>query len=132
MPEGATERASPALSAPGLLLPLESAPPLAGLAALSAFAAMLLNQVLLPGLGSEHNTMMLSRLARAGQFAANLAVISSLITLAFCAVSVARGQPGLTTFRRVLWVLLSLVLLRAAVIATFFERVETTRGDVYL
>jgi hypothetical protein len=133
MPEGATERASPAFGGTtGFFLPLESAPPLAGLAALSAFAAMVLNQVLLPGLGSDHNALLLSRLARAGQFAANLAVISGLVTLCFCALSVARGQPGLTTFRRVLWVLLALVLLRAAAIATLFERVETTRGNVYL
>jgi hypothetical protein len=113
-------------------LPLEMAPPLAGLAALSAFAAMLLNQVLMPGLGTEHNTLLLSRISRAGQFAANLAVISGLVSFVFCVVSVARGQTTLTLFRRVLWVLLAIVLLRAAVIATLFERVETTRENVYL
>jgi hypothetical protein len=113
-------------------LPLEVAPPLAGLAALAAFAAMLLNQVLLPGLGTEHNTLLLSRLSRAGQFAANLAVISGLVSFAFCVVSVARGQTTLTLFRKVLWVLLATVLLRAAVIATLFERGETTRENVYL
>jgi hypothetical protein len=93
---------------------------------------MLLNQVLLPGLGAEHNTLLLSRLARAGQFAANLAVISGLVSLVFCALAVARGQTADTLFRRVLWVLLALVLLRAAAIATLFERVETTRENVYL
>ncbi len=136
MPEGAhpAERAVPALRSSGFdaFLPVESAPPLAGLAALSAFAAMLLNQVLLPGLGTEQNPLLLGRLARAGQFAANLAVISGVVSLVFCAVSVARGKPDLPMVRRVFWVLLSLVLLRAAVIATLFERVETTRENVYL
>jgi hypothetical protein len=113
-------------------LPLETAPPLAGLAALAAFAGMLLNQVLLPGLGTEHNTALLSQLARAGQFAANLAVISGSVSFLFCVVAVARGQTSLTVFRRVLWVMLALVLLRAATIATLLERVETTRENVYL
>jgi hypothetical protein len=137
MPEGApttSARAAPALRASGfeVFLPVASAPPLAGLAALAAFAAMVLNQVLLPGLGTEQNPLLLGRLARAGQFAANLAVISGLVAFVFCAISVARGQPPLAMVRRVLWVLLALVLLRAAVIATLFERVETTRENVYL
>jgi hypothetical protein len=113
-------------------LPLEKAPPLAGLAALAAFAAMLLNQVLLPGLGSAHNTELLSYLGRYGQFAANLATISGSVALVFCLFALARGETALTVFRRVLWVMLSVVLLRAAAIATFWDRAETTRENVYL
>jgi hypothetical protein len=142
MPEGASESASqgagehaaPVATRTGFegFLPLENAPPLAGLAALSAFAAMLLNQVLMPGLGAEHNTDLLSRISRGGQFAANLAVISGLVSYLFCVIGIARGQTPLTVFRRVLWVMLSVLLLRAATIATLFERVETTRENVYL
>src|SRR3954466_4015449 len=65
-------------------LPLETAPPLAGVAALAAFAAMLLNQVLLPGLGSAHNTDLLSMIGKSGRFAANLATIAGAVALVFC------------------------------------------------
>jgi hypothetical protein len=133
MAEGASQRATPALAATGFdaLLPRDTAPPLAGLAACAAFVAMVLNQVLLPGLGTDANPLLLGKLARAGQFAANLAVISGLIALVFAALAVVRNA-ALPPFRRVLWVMLALVLLRAAVIATLFDRVETTRENVYL
>lgn len=109
-----------------------AAPPLSGLAALAAFAAMLLNQVLLPGLGTDGDPTWLSRLARAGQFSANLAVFSGVIALTLCSVEVVRGQAALVFRRRVLWVILAVVLLRAALVATLFERGETTREHVYL
>lgn len=158
MPEGVSDRAvsgaaasesvSPASAAAGsraavdhepklpggfeTFLPLENAPPLAGVAALAAFAAMLLNQVLLPGLGSAHNSELLSRLGKYGQFSANLATIAGSVALVFCVFALARGQTALTVFRRVLWVMLSVVLLRAAAIATLWDRAETTRENVYL
>jgi uncharacterized membrane protein YoaT (DUF817 family) len=136
MADSAPQRADsrPAVRAPNPtpFMPLEAAPPLSGLAALAAFAAMLLNQVLLPGLGTDGDPTLLSRLARAGQFAANLAVFCGVIALTLCAVEVARGQVALVIRRRVLWAILTVVLLRAALIATLFERGETTRENVYL
>jgi hypothetical protein len=137
MADSASQRAETRVQAAGVgrpspFLPTETAPPLAGLAALAAFAAMVLNQVLLPGLGSDNNPLLMSRLARAGQFAANLSVISGLIALTLCMLSVVWGQPPLPLRRRVMWVVLSVVLLRAAVIATLGDRLETTRENVYL
>lgn len=111
---------------------LREAPVLAGLCALAALVAMALNQLALPALGARGVPLLVSRLARAGQFAENLAVFAGVISLVASAVPVARRQVGLSRTRRVFGVVLMALLLRAVVIATLLERQSTTKENVYL
>lgn len=111
---------------------LAIAPPLAGMCAMAALCAMALNQVALPTLPGGPKHALFSVLGQAGRFSANLAVIAGSIALLASAIGALRAPAFTSLRRRVLLVMFLTLLLRAVVIATLFERDETTRENVYL
>jgi hypothetical protein len=110
----------------------DEALPLSGLSAFAALCAMTVNQLVLPAMGVGANRTAFVRLERAGQFAANLAVIAGFIAMIFGVVSVVRGEPRLSKRRKILGLLFGALLMRAVVVATLFDRTATTTENVYL
>ncbi|MDH5671577.1 MAG: hypothetical protein OEZ06_05465 [Myxococcales bacterium] len=103
-----------------------SGPPLAWLAALSAFAAMAINQVLLPAFSDPANRTALLRLARWGDFATNLATVAGLIALSFGLVAFIRHSTAVSLRQRLLLASFSGMFVPAIAVATLFERQRTT------
>jgi hypothetical protein len=111
-------------------LPLEVVPPLATLAALAAFASMVLNQLVLPSLGNGVHSPHFSRVAQAGRFAANLAVTTGLITLISCVAWALIGRPKLP-LRRQLFTFTAAGLLAYVTLSALLFTGFATREQIY-
>jgi hypothetical protein len=111
-------------------LPLEVVPPLSAFAALTAFASMVLNQLILPGLESGVRSPHFDRLAQAGRFAANLAVTTGLITLVSCVAWALLGRPRLPVRRQLFTFTAAGVLVYVAVSALLFSG-SASREQIY-
>ncbi len=127
-PQGTVSRAVAVAPRTGF----EVAPPLVGLCALAATCSMALNQVALPVLGTHAAALVTMRVARAGAFFENLAVIAGTIALLAGVLSVVRAGAGVSLPRRAFGLVLLVLLLRAVAIATLRERQDTTSENVYL
>src|SRR5262249_43194585 len=111
-------------------LPLEVVPPLAGLAACAALASMLLNQLVLPSLGSGVRSPHYPTIAQAGRFTANLAVTTGLITLVSCVAWSLLGRPRLPLRRQLFAFTAAGVLAYVAISAWLFQGVAS-REQIY-
>lgn len=111
--------------------PLDVVPPLASLAAVAALLAMILNQLVLPGLGAGARAAQFTKLAHAARFFANLSVTAGLITLVSCVSWVLLGQPRLTTRRQLFVFVASGVLIHIALNAMLFDPLAASRTQIY-
>ncbi|MFI5308617.1 MAG: hypothetical protein ACHQ53_14755 [Polyangiales bacterium] len=105
-------------------------PPLAWLAASAAFASMLVNQLLLPGLGEHARRELLDTLDHVGRFATNLTAISGLIALGFGLLAFVRYSTMLELRHRLLIGAFAGIFLPTIAIATLLERHTTTAQSV--
>jgi hypothetical protein len=110
-------------------LPIEVVPPLASLAALAALFSMVLNQLVLPGLGSIHSPQF-ARLAQLARFAANLSVTAGLITLVSCVSWALLGRPRLSIQRQLFVFTSSVMLAQVSMQALLFDHAIGSRVQV--
>jgi hypothetical protein len=110
--------------------PLDVVPPLASFAALAALASMLLNQLVLPSLGSGVHSPHFTRIAQAGRFTANLAVTTGLITLVSCVSWALVGRPKLPMRRQLFTFTAAGVLVYVAISALLFPG-TASREQIY-
>jgi hypothetical protein len=111
--------------------PAAAAPPLAGLCALAALIAMAVNQLVIPELRGSTRHLLYLPLGHLGRYAANLAVIAGMVALLASTFWALRLPAFLSVRRRLLGLAFLTLLLRAVVIATLFDRDETTKANVY-
>jgi uncharacterized membrane protein (Fun14 family) len=112
-------------------LPLEVVPPISTLAALAALAAMILNQLVLPGLGSGARTEHFPKLAAVARFSANLAVTAGLITLISCVSWALLGTPRLALRRQMSVFVSAGVLAHIALSAMLYDPLAASRTQIY-
>lgn len=105
---------------------VQNAPPLAWLAALSALAAMTVNQLLLPALNDASRREMLRDLSRWGAFAGNLAAISGVIAFSFGLLAFVRYNTVVHLRKRLILAGFSGIFLATIALAIVFERQRTT------
>lgn len=110
--------------------PLDVVPPLAAFAALAAFVSMVLNQLILPSLGSGVRSPHFAGIAQAGRFTANLAVTTGLITLVSCVAWALLGRPRLPLRRQLFTFTAAGVLVYVAVSALLFPG-TASREQIY-
>lgn len=102
-----------------------AAPPLGWMAGTAAFADLVLNRILLP-LGSDvwsHEALV--RLDRWGGFARNLSVVSALVALSFCLVSLSSQKSALPLSARAGIASFGWVLVPILTLMTFLPRAWT-------
>ena len=107
-------------------IPVQHAPPLAGLAAAAGLAALLIDQVALPLLAKPLDHSVLLGLSRWGDFATNLAVIAGTIALAPALFAFVRRNAVVRPHRRILLAGFCGIFLPSVLAATVFERTRTS------
>lgn len=112
-------------------LPLEVVPPLAGLSASAALVSMVLNQLVLPGLGAATRAGQYPKLAQAARFSANLAVTAGLITLVSCIAWALLGRPRLPLRRQLFVFVAGGTLIHIALTALLFDPLGSSRSQIY-
>jgi hypothetical protein len=105
---------------------VQSAPPLAWLAALAALSAMAINQVLVPALNMPGKRVILRQLDRWGVFAGNLAAVAGLIALCFGLLAFVRYNTVINLRKRLLLGTFASIFLPTIALAVLFERQRTT------
>jgi hypothetical protein len=112
-------------------LPLDVVPPLATLATLAALLSMVLNQLVLPGLGSLVRAPHFAKLAQLARFSANLAVSAGLITLVSCVAWAILGRPRLQVQRQVFVLISAVAVAHVAIVAMLFDPLIASREQIY-
>jgi hypothetical protein len=104
---------------------LAAAPPLSWMAGFGALADMVINRLLVP-LGSEAwSAATLVELSRWGAFARNLSVVSALVALSFCLVSLSSPRAGVSFSGRAAISSFGWVLVPIIALMTFLPRALT-------
>jgi hypothetical protein len=112
--------------------PISPTPPLAVLAVAASFAAMWLNRVLLIVLDGHVPTASLLQLSRWGEFATNLAVVASLVTLLSAFVTPYRYATNIPLRRRIFVAGLTGVMVFTVARATFFPRERSVAAMIWV
>lgn len=112
-------------------LPLDVVPPISTLAALAALTAMILNQLVLPGLGVGSRTAHYPKLAQLARFSANLSVTAGLITLISCVSWALLGTPRLVLRKQMSVFVSAGVLAHIALSAMLYDPLSASRTQIY-
>ena len=123
---GSPDPGADAAVAEAFSMHVASSPPLAWVATAAALSALVLNQLLLPGLGDATRRVLIHRLDRWGAFATNLTAISGLIALTFGLLAFVRYSKVIGLRHRLLLGGFAGIFLPTIAVAALFERQRTT------